>query len=169
MRIRSNRTDAGAGVVVLFLCLIVGAAAFFLFRSAAPQETPDDDAAPASIAEATPAPTPDAEQGPGAGESSDTAQTTDTAEPATIEPEVAPPAEPPPLTIEALGTDQQLWPKQVSLVYATSFPIIFNGKISGHVQAPAGSMVKLLRVAGQNVEVEFNSARQTLRPPPPTS
>lgn len=69
-------------------------------------------------------------------------------------------AAPPPLDLATVARTPALWPKQVALVQAVVFPVILNGRPSGSATVPAGTGLRLHRVAGQHVDVEYQNARQ---------
>lgn len=69
-------------------------------------------------------------------------------------------AAPPPLDLATVERTPALWPKQVALLQPVVFPLMKNGRPIGHVTAPAGSMLRLHRVAAQQVDVEFQYVRQ---------
>ena len=73
----------------------------------------------------------------------------------------APGAEAPP-DLETIGNTQAWWPKQVSLIRATPIPVVINGKVAGQAQLPAGTVLRLLRVAGAQLEVEYQNGRQMI-------
>ena len=75
---------------------------------------------------------------------------------------IAAPAAETPLDLETIANTPAWWPKQVSLVRATPIPIVINGKLAGQAQLPAGTVVRLLRVAGVQLEVEYQNARQII-------
>jgi hypothetical protein len=55
-----------------------------------------------------------------------------------------------------------LWPAQVLLTQATSFPISLNGRVVGEAKVPVGSPVRFIRVAGAQVEIEYQGARHLI-------
>jgi hypothetical protein len=52
-----------------------------------------------------------------------------------------------------------LWPQQVALMQPTAFPLKLNGRVVGETKAPAGAPLRVVRISGQQVEVEFQTAR----------
>jgi hypothetical protein len=68
----------------------------------------------------------------------------------------------PSLDLATLARTPALWPAQVLLTQATSFPISLNGRVVGEAKAPVGSPVRLIRVAGVQVEIEYQSARHLI-------
>lgn len=71
-------------------------------------------------------------------------------------------AAPPPLDLATVERTPALWPKQVALLQPVVFPLMKNGRPIGHLTAPAGSMLRLHRVAAQQVDVEFQNVRQLI-------
>ncbi len=55
-----------------------------------------------------------------------------------------------------------LWPKQVTLIAPAVFPIVINGQNAGEVKAPVGTVLRLLRVGAQQVEVEYQNGRHLI-------
>lgn len=68
------------------------------------------------------------------------------------------PAEPT-LDIATLAASPALWPPAVALVQPFPFPVVIEGRVVGKATAPVGTMLRVLRVNGQQVEVEFQKAR----------
>jgi hypothetical protein len=64
-----------------------------------------------------------------------------------------------PMTVETIAATPAWWPKQVSLVRVLAVPVVVNGKVAGEAQLPAGTMLRLLRVVGAQVEVEYQGGR----------
>lgn len=62
---------------------------------------------------------------------------------------------PPPLTMERFAADPSLWPKTVKLRTTIEFPAVFNGKIVGKVQAPAGTETNLKLVKDTQLGLEY--------------
>ncbi|MEP6671124.1 MAG: hypothetical protein ABJF10_18330 [Chthoniobacter sp.] len=69
---------------------------------------------------------------------------------------------PPPLELAAVVRTPALWPPQVTLVQAVTFPIVLNGRVAGEAKIPVGTALRLLRVGNQSVEVEYQNARQVV-------
>jgi hypothetical protein len=70
----------------------------------------------------------------------------------------SPPAQPKetkPLDIETLAKNPAWWPKEVSLTQALAVPLFANGQASGQAQLPAHTLVHLVRINGQQLEIEF--------------
>lgn len=67
---------------------------------------------------------------------------------------------PPPLEFATVAQTPALWPAQVVLTAAHSFPVIINGRPVGEVKTPPGLVLKLLRVIGTQVEVEYQGGIQ---------
>ncbi len=53
-----------------------------------------------------------------------------------------------------------LWPREVTLLQATSFAVVYEGRAAGQTVVPAGSVLRVTRVAAGQVEVESGGARQ---------
>ncbi len=64
---------------------------------------------------------------------------------------------PPPLEFATVAQTSSLWPMQVALTATHSFPIVINGRAAGEVKVPPGTALKLLRVLGAQVEVEYQN------------
>ncbi len=75
---------------------------------------------------------------------------------------IPPAATPRPLDLATVAQTPALWPRQVTLLQPAAFPIVVNGRTAGSVTAPGGMAVRLLRVVGQQVEVEFQNGKQLL-------
>lgn len=73
-----------------------------------------------------------------------------------------PVATPPSLDLATVARTPALWPAQVALVEAKSFPLWLNGRAVGEAKAPAGTVLRLVRVVGQQVEVEYQAHRYAL-------
>ena len=134
-----------SGVLWTLLLCGVLAVAFFHFG---PRPTPDLVVAHESPA--TPAPTPAPIPTP--------PEAVPAAAPALV---VMPavPANPAPLEIDAVVVTPSLWPAQVALVRAWPFSIVIGGRPAGQATAPAGALLRVLRVGAQQIEVEFQGAR----------
>lgn len=151
-------------IVLLILC-IVGGVLYFLNGHPALLRLNSLTAPVMAKAKPSPSPTPEAVPEP---ESTPEATPTPKASP-TPTPVVAatplPPAQIPPAFSTIVGTPA-LWPRQVVLLKPVGFPIVFNGKVAGQTQAPAGVTVRLVRVlpdlANPQVEVEFQNNRALL-------
>ncbi len=70
--------------------------------------------------------------------------------------------EEPPLAVETIAATPAWWPKQVGLLRAVAVPVVVNGKVAGQAQLPAGTVLRLLRVVGGQVEVEHQGGRQLI-------
>jgi len=81
---------------------------------------------------------------------------------ATPPPTPMPVATPPPLDLAMVARTPALWPAQVLLVQAKSFPVSFNGRVVGEAKVPAGTALRLLRVGGEQVEVEYQNQRHLI-------
>ena len=77
-------------------------------------------------------------------------------------PAPAPPPEPPP-PVPAPAPDalawllehRDHWPKEVALVKEADFPVVLNGRVSGTARVPAGTVVELFEMNGENVGVVY--------------
>lgn len=74
-------------------------------------------------------------------------------------PPVAPapvvPAEPEVFDLNKLAADRASWPATVRLNTKKNFPAVVNGKVVGELIAPAGSEVKLVKVSGGKLGVDY--------------
>jgi hypothetical protein len=66
----------------------------------------------------------------------------------------------PPLDLASVVRTPALWPPQVKLLQAATFPVMIGGRVAGEAKVPAGTALRLLRVGAQAVEVEYQSGRQ---------
>lgn len=69
---------------------------------------------------------------------------------------------PPPLDMTMVARAPGLWPKQISLVQPINFPVVLNGRVVGQAMAPVGTVLRVLRVGAQQVEVEYQNNRQVV-------
>ena len=168
MKVRDYRKSNAGGIIVwLVIICIVGGTLYYLnghpellrlnSLTAPVMATPRPSPSPTPEAAPEPEPTPEATPTPTVTPSS---TPTPTAEATPL-----PPAQIPPDFSTIAGTPA-LWPRQVVLLKPTAFPIVFNGKVAGQTQAPAGVTVRLVRVlpdlANPQVEVEFQNSRALL-------
>lgn len=72
-------------------------------------------------------------------------------------PTPAPPT-PPPLDLATVTQTPGLWPAQIALTQAHSFPVMIGGRVAGEAKVPPGTAMKLVRVFGPQVEVEYQNA-----------
>lgn len=75
----------------------------------------------------------------------------------------------PPATIvsvdlQELSQSKEEWPKSITLKKAVTFPAVVNGKVSGEVKAPAGSMVNLILIRDGLLGVEFRGGGAMIAP-----
>lgn len=168
MKARDYRKSNTGGILVLLLIvLIAGGIGYYVLQHpdllrldrltapVAPKQRPSPTPTPEP--EATPEPTPEPTPTPSATPS------------ATPTPVVAatptPPAKVPPDFATIAGTPA-IWPREIVLLKPASIPIVFNGKVAGQTQAPAGITVRLVRVlpdvANPQVEVEIQNSRTVL-------
>ena len=137
--------------MVTLICLVIIVAMLLLIQS---RKQPSNEPPPIKdIPESSPTPAP----GP------PLVATTPTPEP-TPEMTPAPPpvvAETPkPLDLTTVAHTPAFWPKQIALTKPVPMSISFNGKVVGQAQVPAGTVLKLVRVNGSFVEVEYQGGRQ---------
>lgn len=134
---RSKSRSGGALIWILFLVVIVAVAAYFLIKSPVsvkkspvePLATPTVEPTPEATPELTPTPTP-------------LPAPTPTPTPLVV----ATPTPEPELDFAAIAANKSLWPREVSLVHPTAFPLILNGKSVGKVQVAVGTILPLVRV-----------------------
>lgn len=111
---------------------------------ATPTPTPTPTPAPVVVATPTPTPTP-------------------TPAPVVMAtPTPTPTPTPPSLDIATVVRTPALWPKQVALIAPTGFPVIISGQVAGEVKAAAGTIVRVLRVGPQQIEVEYQNGRHVI-------
>lgn len=154
-RQQSGASYAGVAVWLVLACVVLGAAFYLIQKNRAPKEpapvivvaTPP----PATPIPATPTPV--------------VVKVTPTPVPvvmATPPPATPAPATPLPLDLVTVARTPALWPAQVLLVEAKSFPVSFNGRVVGEAKVPVGTALRLLRVGAQQVEVEYQNQRHLL-------
>lgn len=78
------------------------------------------------------------------------------------EPAPAEVAAPKPDPLEWILTHKDFWPKQVTLLTATQFPIVLDGQIAGTTQAAPGTLVNLVEINGQNMTVVYLAGSSTV-------
>jgi len=72
------------------------------------------------------------------------------------------PAPPKPFDpVDLVGTPAA-WPKMLRLKEAVAFPAVFNGQVVGDVTVPAGAVVTLVDIQGEELIVEYQGGRQKL-------
>jgi len=69
---------------------------------------------------------------------------------------------PTPFSVAALAANPAAWPRTVTLTQPASFPALYNGQVVGSVSVPAGTSVKLIGIDGDNLDIEYQGARQKL-------
>ncbi len=67
---------------------------------------------------------------------------------------------PPPPDLAQIAQNPALWPKEVTLLTPASFPVVFEGRTAGQTLLPAGTRLRVIRVAAAQVELENQGARQ---------
>lgn len=160
LTMRMNRQQLGAsyaGVAVwLALACVVLGAAFYLIQKNRASKVPAPVIVVATPPPATPIP---------ATPTPVVVKATPTPVPvvmATPPPATPAPATPPPLDLATVARTPALWPPQVLLIEAKSLPVSFNGRVVGEAKVPVGTALRLLRVGGQQVEVEYQNQRHLL-------
>jgi hypothetical protein len=128
--------------------------AYFVFRKPTPL-SPPPVVTVATPVPATPTPPP-------ATPEPVIVKATPTPMPVVIATPTPPPATPPPLEFATVARSPGLWPPQVALVQAMPFPLMMNGRVVGEAKAPVGTPLRLFRVYGQQVEVEYQAARHLI-------
>jgi hypothetical protein len=71
------------------------------------------------------------------------------------------PAIPEQVDLVELRGRRQEWPREVTLLQKTTFPVVIGGKVSGSVDLLPGTIVQLIS-AGPEVEVQFHDAKMKL-------
>jgi hypothetical protein len=66
------------------------------------------------------------------------------------------------LDLATVAVSPALWPPKVALLQPFSFPILLNGRVAGQARAPAGTLLRLVRINGQEVEIEFQNVRHSI-------
>ncbi len=66
----------------------------------------------------------------------------------------------PPLNLAQVEQNPALWPKEVTLLNPASFPVVFEGRAAGQTVLPAGTQLRLVRVAAAQVELDNLGAHQ---------
>jgi len=66
---------------------------------------------------------------------------------------VTAPKPPPPDPLSWTAAHKDQWPEELSLLVDTNFPIIYQGKVSGSGNVPAGSVVSLVQIDLKNQQV----------------
>lgn len=56
----------------------------------------------------------------------------------------------------------QEWPEQVSLLKATSFPVVVNGRVAGSAVMPAGTVANLINITGVNAKVSYKGGETSV-------
>ncbi len=64
------------------------------------------------------------------------------------------------LDVAQVAQNPALWPREVTLLKPTSFPVVYQGRVAGQTLLPAGSRVRLVRALAAQVETENEGARQ---------
>lgn len=171
LRRPSRETGGGIQWIVILIALVSLAIVFFITRKPDNRKAVPPDLAvrpadeTATITPLTSAPEPKAPP---------------TATPAPAVVEAPPPptplveAKPPPLPLPAtpaatpaldlatVAVSPTLWPPKVALLQPFSFPILLSGRVVGQAQAPVGTLMRLVRIDGQQVEIEFQNVRHMI-------
>lgn len=154
MKTQWNAHSRLAGAVSLRLMILAAAICGALYFFSRPKPAPPVAAATPTPAPATPVPAPATPPSPAIVET--------VPEPPLEPPQIAAVALPPPLDLATVARTPALWPKQVALLQPTLFPVVVNGRHAGNATLPAGTPLRLLRIVGAQVEVEYQNARQLL-------
>ena len=161
LRHRGSQRGGGLPWIVALVALGSGAAFFLMTKK---PEAPV--AAPPTMAARTPAPiSPITPLSPAAApEAPVVPEPAPEAPPPIVQatPTPAPAATPPPLDLATVARTPALWPLQVGLVQALSFPVVLNGRVVGQAQAKPGTLLRLLRISGEQIEIEFQNARHVI-------
>ena len=79
-----------------------------------------------------------------------------------MEPTPKPVPSPPPLRpldMATLAREPEWWPGTVALTKTTVIPVVLGGRDAGKVEMPAGRELRVIRVIGRQVELEYQSNR----------
>lgn len=159
MKLGSNARVAGGAAKGLLWILLIGVVAggAYLVLEKQKSKPVEPALALATPAPAIPTPTPEpATPAPAV------VKATPTPLPVAVVATPTPLPTPPPLDVATVVRTPALWPPQVALLQPYPFPVVLNGKVVGDAKAPVGTVLRVLRVGGQQVEVEFQSARHVL-------
>jgi hypothetical protein len=64
--------------------------------------------------------------------------------------------------LTALANSPAQWPKTVALKESTNFPAVLRGKVIGTVRVPAGTLVRLAGIEGDQLKVEYQRGVTTV-------
>lgn len=106
----------------------------------------------AIVASATPAPAP-----------VEVPVAVQTPTPAPASTPIAEPTATPEPAIDLRTVNRQFWPQQVKLLKAEEFAVIFNGRAVGSASVPAGTLLKLVSIQGNALEVSNNGATKLIQ------
>lgn len=84
------------------------------------------------------------------------------APPVAVAPTPTPKPAEPTLDLATVAASPALWPPAISLVQPFPFPVVIDGRVVGQATAPVGTMLRLVRVNGQQLEVEFQKGRHII-------
>jgi len=73
-----------------------------------------------------------------------------------------PPPAPKPFDIADLAGNRGAWPKMLRLKQAVDFPAVFNARVVGSVSVPAGSVVRLVEIQGDQLTLDYQGGTQIL-------
>jgi hypothetical protein len=82
--------------------------------------------------------------------------------PTGLPPAGVPPGASPPTGLQPKGLPPATTPQSVRILVATPIPIVLNGRVSGSTVLSPGATVKVLRVMGAKLEIEFLRARHLI-------
>ena len=145
-RKQSRRVDGGALVWVLVVFALVAVVCLVSKKPQAPKPPASPLIAAATPVPATPVPvivTPDPL-------------------PLAVAAPVATPPPPPTLDLATVARTPALWPAQVTLLKPVAFPVLLEGRVAGAVTVPIGTGLRLMRVSGQFVEVEYHAEKHVV-------
>ena len=74
----------------------------------------------------------------------------------TPRPIATPTPTPPPDPLAWVIGHKEYWPKEVVLKEATTFPVVFDGKIAGWAKVPEGTMVKVVAIEPTDLAVVYD-------------
>lgn len=154
----SGREGGGALRWVVLVAAAVAFVAVVLVTKNSNSSKPEVDLAVATPP--PPAPTPEPESKP-APTPTPPPKPAPTPPPVVVAAPTPAPAPAPP-DLATVAVNPGLWPPAVALTRPYFFPLIIDGKPVGQARAPEKSMLRLLRVQGTKVEVEFQKARHTI-------
>jgi len=160
----SGRERGGAAQAVIILLALVGlGVVFFITRKPATREKPPETAARTVEETASPStPPPAAPAIPALAPALAPAPVPPTTPAPVVVAKPPPTPTPAPLDLATVAVSPALWPPNVALLQPLSFPILLNGRVVGQAKASAGTLLRLVRINGAHVEIEFQNARHSI-------